>query len=340
MFLIASNLEQFLQDLGLKQHLTDKLSLSSVLQIDNSTVTDDPAQTRSDLPWLFLKKIMMVNVTARSIKCARSVKCAPSNTDDEDLSLDLYRDLENLDLNQDLSHKVNPLDIITALFLCSDNFLQQEIAFKMSMCQFSVPLLLPQCDTQQSMLMLWALKAIVKKYRPHSLSDPRGFVEDRIVLAELPLVSFVRLGDCSISKSQILNKLLSNPQQYHDTFVHRDMDCGDIPRKISNGLVEISWYLPCGSKNIDIFPEPLAIANLRGDISTFETQYSFLCQISTAVFVFFDNFETNYQLLTNTHVKAQLFLVGNAHTKAFHLDLLKRTAAALKLKKKQHHSQD
>ncbi|KAK3566943.1 hypothetical protein QTP86_006758 [Hemibagrus guttatus] len=183
------------------------------------------------------------------------------------------------------------------------------------------------------MLMLWTLRDIVKKYRPHSLSDPRGFVEDRIILADLPLVSFVRLGDCSISKSQILNKLLSNPQQYHDTFVHRDMDCGDIPRKISNGLVEISWYLPCGNKNIDIFPEPMAIANLRGDISTFDTQYSFLCQISTAIFVFFDNLDTNYQLLTNTHVKAQLFLVGNAHTKAFNLDLLKRTASELNLKK-------
>ncbi|XP_060782348.1 interferon-induced very large GTPase 1-like [Neoarius graeffei] len=322
-----TNLESFLQDVGLNQHLTDKLSLSAVLRIHKSTVTDDPACSRSDLPWLFLKKIMMVNVTARS------VKCAPSADEDEDMSLDLYSDLESLVLNQDSGEKVNPLDIITALFLCSDSFLQQEIALKMSMCQFSVPLLLPNCDTQQSTLMLWALRDIVKKFRPHSLSDPRGFVEDRIVLADLPLVSFVRLGDCSISKSQILNKLLSNPQQYHDTFVHHDMDCGDIPRKISNGLVEISWYLPCGSKNIDIFPEPVAIANLRGDISTFDTQYSFLCQISTAVFVFFDNFESSNQLLTNTHVKAQLFLVGNADTKDFNLDLLKRTAAALNLKR-------
>ncbi|XP_060782223.1 interferon-induced very large GTPase 1-like [Neoarius graeffei] len=322
-----TNLKSFLQDVGLNQHLT-KLSLSAVLQIDKSTVTDDPACSQSDLPWLFLKKIMMVNVTARS------VKCAPSADEDEDMSLDLCSDLERLVLNEDSDVKVNPLDIITALFLCSDSFLQQEIALKMSMCQFSVPLLLPNCDTQQSTLMLWALRDIVKKFRPHSLSDPRGFVEERIVLADLPLVSFVRLGDCSISKSQILNKLLSNPQQYHDTFVHRDMDCGDIPRKISNGLVEISWYLPCGSKNIDIFPEPVAIANLRGDISTFVTQYSFLCQISTAVFVFFDNFESNYQLLTNTHVKAQLFLVGNADTKAYKLDLLKRTAAALKLNKR------
>ncbi|XP_053351193.1 up-regulator of cell proliferation-like [Clarias gariepinus] len=298
-----TNLESFLQDMGLKQHLTDKLSLSTVLQIDKST--DAQAQSRSYLPWYFLKKIMMVNVTARSVK-----------------SSSLTNKNEN---------NVNPLDMITALFLCSDSFLQQEIALKMSMCQFSVPLLLPNCDTQQSMLMLWALRDIVKKFRPHSLSNQRGFVEDRIVLADLPLVSFVRLGDCSMSKSQILNKLLSNPQQYHDTFVHHNMDCGDIPRKISNGLVEISWYLPCGSKNIDIFPEPVAFANLRGDIGTFETQYSFLCQISTAVFVFIDNFEANYQLLTNRHEKTQLFLVSNVNTKTFNLDLLKKTATALNL---------
>ncbi|KAI5104554.1 interferon-induced very large GTPase 1-like, partial [Silurus meridionalis] len=316
-----------LQDVGLQQHFPNKLSLSTVLQLDKSTVTDDPAQSLSDLPWLFLKKLMMVNVTARS------VKCASSTDNNEDLSSDLYSDLDSLVLNQDSSHKISPLDIITALFHCSDSFLQQEMALKMSMCQFSVPLLLPNCDTQQCMLMLWALRDIVKKFRPHSLTDPKGFVEDRIVLADLPLVSFVRLGDCSISKSQILNKLLSNPQQYHDTFVHHDMDCGDIPRKISNGLVEISWYLPCGSKNIDIFQEPVAFANLRGDMRTFETQYSFLCQISTAVFVFIDNFESNHQLLTSTHVKAQLFLVSNAQTKAFNLDLLKKTAAALNLKK-------
>ncbi|KAI5104555.1 interferon-induced very large GTPase 1-like, partial [Silurus meridionalis] len=315
-----------LKDVGLQQHFPNKLSLSTVLQIDKSTVTDDPARSQSDLPWLFLKKLMMGKVTARSVKCN-------SSTDkNEDMRLNLYSGMDSLVLNQDSSHNVNPLDIITALFHCSDSFLQQEMALKMSMCQFSVPLLLPNCDTQHCMLMLWALRDIVKKFRPHSLTDPKGFVEDRIVLADLPLVSFVRLGDCSISKSQILNKLLSNPQQYHDTFVHHDMDCGDIPRKISNGLVEISWYLPCGSKNIDIFQEPVAFANLRGDMRTFETQYSFLCQISTAVFVFFDNFESNNQLLTSTHVKAQLFLVSNAQTKAFNLDLLKRTTAALNFK--------
>ncbi|XP_026108907.1 interferon-induced very large GTPase 1-like [Carassius auratus] len=319
-----TNIQSLLQELGLEKYYPNKLSLNDVLQIEKRSVTDEPAQSLSSLPWLFLKKLMMVNVTARSVKC--------SSDESEDLSsLDFNN--ESFDFLNDQYNSVNPLDIVSALFLCSDGFLQQEMVSKMSMCQFSVPLLLPNSDTHQCMLMLWAMRDIVKKCRPHYLSDPRGFVEERIVHFELPLVSFVRLGDCSISKSQILNKLLSNPQQYHDTFVHRDMDCGDIPRKISNGLVEMSWYLPCGNKNIDVFPEPVAVANLRGDISTFETQYTFLCQTSTAVFVFFDNLDTNYKLLTNQHAKAQFFLVGNVQNKAFDFDQLKRTASEMSLKK-------
>ncbi|XP_055756761.1 interferon-induced very large GTPase 1-like isoform X1 [Salvelinus fontinalis] len=327
--LTKTHLESLLLDLGLEKHYTEKLTLSTVLQIDEKTVTDEPAQTLTALPWSFLKRLMMVNVTARSVKCTSSG--GEASCDASFCNIDL--DLESLVDNMDSSNVVNPLDIITALFLCSNSFLQQEMVLKMSMCQFSVPLLLPNCDTKQCTLMIWAMRDIVKKFRPHSLSDPRGFVEDRIVLSDLPMVSFVRLGECSVSKSQILNKLLSNPQQYHDTFVHHDMECGDSPRRISNGLVEISWYLPSGKKNIDIFGEAVAITNLRGDISSFETQYSFLCQTSAAVFVFFDNLDNKYKLLTSQHTKAQLFLVGNPQSKSFSIDALKKTAAELNLKK-------
>ncbi|CAK6975305.1 interferon-induced very large GTPase 1-like isoform X1 [Scomber scombrus] len=279
-----THLESLLKDLGLEQHYKEKLSLSTVLQIDEKTMTDEPAKCNSDLPWYFLKKLMMVNVTARNVNLVNSTN-----------SVDM----------------LNPLDVITALFLCSDGFVQQEMALKMSMCQFSVPLLLPNCDTKQCTLMLWAMRDIVKKYRPQSLSESKGFIEDRIVLSDLPMISFVRLGECSLSKSEILNKLLSNSQQYHDTFVHHDMECGDSPRRISNGLVEMTWYLPCGNKNMDIFNEPVAVANLRGDIASFETQYSFLCQTSTAVFVFFSDLDSECRLLTNQHQKAQIFLVGS-----------------------------
>uniref|UniRef100_UPI0009B3FBA3 up-regulator of cell proliferation-like n=1 Tax=Monopterus albus TaxID=43700 RepID=UPI0009B3FBA3 len=206
-----------------------------------------------------------------------------------------------------------------------------EMTLKMLICQFSVPLLLPNCKTKPCTLMLWAMRDIVKKYRPQSLSESKGFIEDRVVLSELPMVSFVRLGECSLSKSETLNKLLSNSQQYHDTFVHRNMECADSPRRISNGLAEIAWYLPCGNKNIDIFTEPVAVANLRGDIGDFETQFSFLCQTSAAVFVFFDNLDTESKLLTNKHHKAQIFLVGNHQSKSFSLDALKKVATTMDL---------
>ncbi|CAB1326942.1 unnamed protein product [Coregonus sp. 'balchen'] len=272
------------------------------------------------LPGAFLKKLMMANVNARSVKCM--------STDQEVF----YYGVANLDTDSDTSNVIHPLDLITALFLCSDGFLQQEMVQKMSMCQFAVPLLLPNCDTKQSTLMLWALRDIVKKFRPSSQTATNAFVEERIVLSDIPMVSFVRLGESSLSKSQILNKLLSNPQQYHDTFVHHDMECGDVPRQISDGLVEISWYFPSGNRNIDMFTKPVAVANLRGDIRSFEKQFSFLCQTSAAVYIFIDDFEADLKVLEGKSTKAELFLVVNSQRKKFKVDTLKKMIAQYSIK--------
>ncbi|XP_034004706.1 interferon-induced very large GTPase 1-like isoform X2 [Trematomus bernacchii] len=317
-------LEKFLEELGLDHHYREKLSLSTLLRIDQKTITDEPAKCNPDLPWYFLKKLMMVNVTARNVKCTPAHE---SNCDDHTYGLD------DLDEKTHSGETLNPLDIITALFLCSDGFVQQEMALKMSMCQFSVPLLLPDCDTKQCTLMLWAMRDIVKKYRPRSLLESKGFIEERIVVSKLPMISFVRLGECSLSKSEILNKLLSNSQQYHDTFVHRNMEGGDSPRKISNGLVEMTWYLPCGNKNMDVFSEPVAVANLHGDIASSQTQFSFLCQTSAAVFVFFDALDSECELLTNQQHTAQIFLVGNRQSKDFKSDAVIKVATKLSLTK-------
>ena len=316
-----TQLQTLLEDLGLKQRYTEKLTLSEILQIDLKAITDEPAKCHSDLPWYFLKKLMMVNVTARNLQS----ECESSNDGATETTESDFDDLSDI---TDSGDKVNPLDVITALFLCSDGFVQQEMSLKMSMCQFSVPLLLPGCDTDQCKLMLWAMRDIVKTYRPQSLVQSKGFTEERIVLSEIPMISFVRLGECSMSKSEILNKLLSN-----DFFVHHDMKCGDSPRRISNGLTEITWYLPCGKENIDIFSEPVAVANLRGDIASFETQFSFLCHTSAAVFVFFDNLDPECKLLTKLHHKAQVFLVGNQQSKCFSMDALKTVATKLGLSK-------
>ncbi|XP_062391099.1 up-regulator of cell proliferation-like [Sardina pilchardus] len=218
----------------------------------------------------------------------------------------IYCDLKSI------SETINPLDLFTALFHCADPFLRQKMVSKMSVCQFAVPLLLPNCDTQQSTLMLWAMRDLVKKFRPYSPAGNRAFVKGRVVDMDIPTVSFVRLGESSLTKSQTLNKLLSSLSQPIDTFVHRDMECGDVPRRISDGLVEVSWYLPCGNAKIDLFREPVAMANLRGDGKLFKTQMSFLSQTSAAIFIFSDDPEGDFSALTNTDSKAELFLVTSS----------------------------
>ncbi|KAJ8000580.1 hypothetical protein DPEC_G00181860 [Dallia pectoralis] len=153
----GSCLNELLSEVGLQDHYEkNKLKLSSVLEIKAKTTSDEPVDSLLSLPGAFLKKLMMANVNARSVKCIST---------DQDVS---YFGIDNLDTNPEVRNVMNPLDLITALFLCSDGFLQQEMVQKMCMCQFAVPLLLPNCDTKQSTLMLWALRDIVKKYRPSS----------------------------------------------------------------------------------------------------------------------------------------------------------------------------
>ncbi|XP_043373148.1 up-regulator of cell proliferation-like isoform X3 [Dermochelys coriacea] len=199
-----------------------------------------------------------------------------------------------------MENSLHPLDVLCAVLLCSDSFLQQEILSKMSMCQFALPLLLPALNTPKCTLMLWAMRDIVRKWRPHSLAESRGFREESLVLTSMPTISFVRMGSCRFSKSKLLNDILSPSQQHHDFFIHRDMESGNIPREIADGLIEISWYFPAGKASSDLFPEPVAVTNLRGDIESHWLQFSFLTEVSSAVFIVTESInERQYALLSS-----------------------------------------
>ncbi|XP_053093655.1 up-regulator of cell proliferation-like [Pangasianodon hypophthalmus] len=294
---LRDGLLSFLKTLGLEKYYPNKLTLRSLLEINSATVSDEEIDSLEAITWAFLRKLLMVNSKSRSL-----------------LSALCEKDGDDLFSEEDNDCSFNLLDLHTALFFCADSFLQQEIALKMSVCQFAVPFVLPQGVYNQCTLMLWALRGILKEWRPHSMSESKEFVEDNVVHAEIPLISFVRLSNSSLSKSQVLNQGLNNSEQHHDFFSHREMIGGSAPRVIANGMVEICWNLPCGKNSIDVFPEAVAIANLRGDVCTFETQFSFLTQVSTAVFVFLDSVNENEQRLFASlqGIKSKIFLVVNA----------------------------
>ncbi|KAK5927066.1 hypothetical protein CgunFtcFv8_022591 [Champsocephalus gunnari] len=283
-----------LSKMGLEDYYDDKLTLSTVLEINQSDTSESKLESPKSYPEAFLRKLMMLNANARSVKW-------------------VFKDVDT-----DKQNTINPLDLITALFLCSDGFLQQDMVVKMALCQFAVPLLMPNHDTREITMMLWAMREIVRTFSPSKLAFRNLSCEERLVLTDIPLLSFVRLGRTSLSKSQVLNKLLSNTKECYDIFYNRNMEGGDVPRKISEGLVEMTWYLPCGKKNTDKFTEPLAVANLRGDIRDFDKQFSFLCQTSAAVYIFCDESEIDYfKHLEGMVVEARLLLISSIQGKSF-----------------------
>ncbi|XP_068099968.1 interferon-induced very large GTPase 1-like [Hyperolius riggenbachi] len=285
--------DELLSSLDMKIYANGVLTRKEVLEIGKDSLEQISLHRLQDVPWYLIHNFMSLNVNARKSQPEQS------GTDMENLETDL----ETLDFSLDSEtgpELIHPLDVLCVVLHCANSFLQQEIVSKMSMCQFAIPLLLPSTDGPDCTFMIWAMRDVVKKWRPQSLKETKGFMEDNLVNIALPFYSFVRLQNCSISKSAIINQLLAPGQQHYDYFLHRNMEGGNLSRKISDGLVEMSSYFPSGQDNTDIFTDPLAVLNLRGDIVSNWTQFSFLTQISSVVFIFADSItETEYLLLSS-----------------------------------------
>ncbi|XP_073491927.1 interferon-induced very large GTPase 1-like [Aquarana catesbeiana] len=290
------------EKMNMEPYLTSKLTLRDILSIGLENMHDESPKTVEELPWNYLRKLMSSNRTARDILLEKDQSTGfdiYDNGDDDDDD----NDGENLFNASFVSGNnsfisIHPLDVLCVLLHCSDSFLQQEIVTKLSICQFAVPLLLPAGDGSHCTLMLWAMRDIVKKWRPQSLADSKGFREENVANTSMPIFSYVRLSKSKLSKSKILNQVLNPSQLHNNFFIHDNMDGGNIKREISDGLVEVSWYFPCGKS--DVFPEPIAVTNLRGDLEANWDQFTFLTRISSAVFIFIEDIsQREFRLLSS-----------------------------------------
>ncbi|XP_063285634.1 up-regulator of cell proliferation-like [Pelobates fuscus] len=302
--------DKVLLELNMKDRINAKISLKDILNIGQDNLKDSGHQNIQDVPWRFLRQLLASNVNARNTQYEKSNMKSKVDTNEKLYDNDSDEDdfyqmfIAASDAEIQLSCYIHPLDVLCVLLHCSDHFLHQDIVSKLSVCQLAVPLLLPAGDGQHCTLMLWAMRDIVKRWKPHSLADSKGSMEGNVVNIPMPTFSFVRLGKNKLSKSKIMNHILSPAQHYHDFFIHKNMDGGNTERTISNGLVEMSWYFPSGSKSSDIFPEPIAVTNLRGDLESNWTQFIFLSRVSSAVFIFTESVgEREFRLLSNCYNK-------------------------------------
>ncbi|XP_055468087.1 caspase recruitment domain-containing protein 6-like, partial [Psammomys obesus] len=237
-------------------------------------------ETPGDLAWNFLMKVQALDLTARDFIFRRKMV-------DEENKEEVLAGIENLEVG-DLQ-TINPLDVLCACMLCSDSSLQREVISNMYRCLFALPLLLPDAENNKSILMMEAMKDLRCPPVQSSGGPPRTAF---LSLMKMPVISFVRLGHCSISKSRILNALLSSSREKpHKIFLHQDPSAPVLPRQISDGLVEVTWCFPDSQErkeSLHVFQKPVAVANLRGDLESFWMQFGFLVEVSSAVFFFTD----------------------------------------------------
>ncbi|XP_061435514.1 interferon-induced very large GTPase 1-like isoform X3 [Lethenteron reissneri] len=297
--------QTIMKKLTLDEFYPQKISINHVLSI---TGCEEYPKSLEEISQHFLKNIMRANPKARNTEYGKCIM-EEADTSDDDL--------------------INPLDIITAVFLCSDSFLQQVLMQKMSQCQFALPLLLPDSGKGDVTFMLWAMRQIVKNWK---LKKNASSMEESLVSIQMPFISFIRFGECSVSKSKVLNTILSNEK--HDFFVHREMECGDIPRKCSDGLVEMAMFCPCGKSNMDVFETEFSILNLRGDARNHLVQLEFLKAISNAMFIVIDREIDAEEITILSDSKARLFIITyqNKNNRSSNANVITDTLSQLKIK--------
>ena len=312
---LKASVKTLLENLGLMEHYPQKLSYGDVIKVTEDTCkeTNETPSSLQELPWFFLRRLIGLNSTIRergSVIFERNVRkrkrspvmtkkmeakgrkkrklnfswnddSGEEDTEDQYTSLKPESEKEG---TESVMNSVHPLDLIYIIFLCADDFLRQELADKMSKCQYAVPFILPSAidkgGESMNTVLHWGLQTISRTY-----CEEKGPVVTKSLLdVNCPIVSFLSINTNTTWKSKILNKMLS-PQQ--DTFWHEGLKGGNRTQRVSQGMVEVSWSLP-GGRGHDEFKAPVTFTNLRGDANQFPIVTETLCTLSTSTCVFTD----------------------------------------------------
>ncbi|KAJ8032449.1 Interferon-induced very large GTPase 1 [Holothuria leucospilota] len=173
-------------------------------------------------------------------------------------------------------------DFIFAVLHTSSNFLRRDILTKLSSCQLAVPLVLQGPEGRLPIFLTWALRGVYKKVRTSNFPDP---LEVPIISHPVFTVTFLRVGEERLSKSDFLNYLLSESQgnQKHSFFLSKENDV--VKPTFSCGSVEVAWYVP-HTEERGCLNRPITFLNLRGDSSLYHKQTLFACEAANLTVAF------------------------------------------------------
>ncbi|XP_077074083.1 uncharacterized protein LOC143725509 isoform X3 [Siphateles boraxobius] len=258
-------LEELYDKLDLKKRCQDKMKTADILQIPKSSFQSQEPQEENELVNSFLQKLINMDYSARNTVIKHRKK--EGNKDSA-------------------SPDIHPMDVQMAVFHCADGLLKQLMVTKLSQCQYSLPLLVPDPFTQQIEFPLWTFRQISKSWKKKDSNNEIISQIQPVYKAETPMVAFFRFGSVSSSKSQLINGLIN---EKHHTFFHRNCSGSSRTRLLMDGVVEIAWYCPSG-KMTDAFDDCVAFCNLHGDAAANEKQYEILTSMASVNVLFLPDF--------------------------------------------------
>ncbi|XP_068574556.1 interferon-induced very large GTPase 1-like isoform X2 [Cebidichthys violaceus] len=322
--------EALLGRLQLQDKHQQKLSPADFLKV-GPPVKQDHDTSEKDIAHTFIQRLMMLDYRARYIPVRQdSSEVSHSNpveefdtndTDDDDLDA-LYSTNEDSDQSNLKTH-IHPMDIQMAVFHCSDSFFKQNMITKLSQCQYALPLLVPDPVTMDIRCPLWTFRQIRKTWKITEMKDNSNIVTMKsmpICKAETPMVSFLRLGSPSLSKSELMNTLINNR---HNTFFHRNCPGSTKSCHLMDGVAEIAWYCPAGKPN-DAFTDCIAFCNLHGDALSNVKQRDILTDKSSVNVVLLptlDKNDKNSAVISALHKspKPLIILIADSDSDAFQM---------------------
>ncbi|KAJ8041487.1 Hyalin [Holothuria leucospilota] len=187
---------------------------------------------------------------------------------------------------RNIRQRLSCRDMTYAIIKHCDCFMKREILSKLSSCQHAIPVLLPNTlvDDGSVTFLLWGLQSVKKVWRDHFTSK----VHEKVVVKfPFPVVTALKYGRVTFSKSNILNKTLGSCQgnDDHPYFLSQEQD--SKPSFLSKGTLEAVWCLPGGgTKGKYSLSESVCFLNLRGDAAMYPKQRNFAYEYSLATIVF------------------------------------------------------
>nr|XP_021330484.1 interferon-induced very large GTPase 1-like isoform X1 [Danio rerio] len=253
-----------------------KLRTTDVLLLTPHSLQSHESCAEEKLTQTFKQKLLMMNYNARYISVEEGNKQQRDNDSYEEIC-DIFNAVSFSNKRTSQSERIHPMDVQMAVFHCADGFLKQLMVTKLSQCQFALPLLVPDPETQQIEFPLWTFRQINKSWKIRNTNNETISQTQPIYKAQTPMVFSFRFGSVSSSKSQLMNSLINDK---HNTFFHRNCPGSSRSRVLMDGVVEIAWFCPSGT-NDDKFTDCVAFCNLHGDAGDHEKQWKMLTEMAS-----------------------------------------------------------